>query len=536
MPVVKYDLKGDSSSLEAASKRGVRALRKTTHASDGTKEGLEGAKQAAEGFGGAIGGAAGMAEKFGRALIETNKAIGPVGAAIGGVTLGLGAIAFAGYRAGQALVDLIASASEARERLDEIAGTPPLPDESIEALERWDQAALGAEASAARLKVIVAGELADAFEDSIPILIDAAEAIGALAGVIGKARAAADRLLPVARNVAALFSVGTSEAFLYAAGITSIERASDSAKDALVDMADAAEESPFFSQGPSFKVFEQMEKQREAEEKSRIAEVLRARAEARKREAEMMGVANDFLKEEAARIKDIQDLEEEARLERVADYAADYADALREANEALEAHERAAAEAAARQEAIGEGFKRLTSTSINAVGAWGSALTGFVEEGTTAFHAFFAIQQAAAAAGVIVDTSRAVMLTLATVPPPAGPALALATAATGAAHLASIMAASIGGGGSIPSAGGGAVPLAEQVSQPSTGGRDLSPWGDRNTNDSGGRSLLVFRHEVFESVLPDSMRIPGSRLAAIKKNGARVGKRVVRVSPRKLLI
>ena len=220
-----------------------------------------------------------------------------------------------------------------------------------------------------------------------------------------------------------------------------------------------------------------------------------------------------------------------------AEAAAQYAEDLREAIAVV--REFADAEAAALQhtEDLREGFRDLTDSSIGAVGAWASALQLFVDEGSAAFKALFAIQKAAAIAGVIVDTSRAVMLTLATVPPPAGPLLAVATAATGAAQLAAIIGTSIGSGGG----GGGARIEAGGVPGVSTsdgGGGSSIPWQrDEPDNPGGDRVLNViqFRHELYDATVPDSARIPGSAMSRVQKDGRRTGRRPQRVTPRRLL-
>jgi len=49
--------------------------------------------------------------------------------------------------------------------------------------------------------------------------------------------------------------------------------------------------------------------------------------------------------------------------------------------------------------------------------------------------------------------------------------------------------------------------------------------------------VIQFRHEIYDATVPDSSKIPGSALAALKKNGVRVGHRgKLSVNTRKLLI
>jgi len=138
-------------------------------------------------------------------------------------------------------------------------------------------------------------------------------------------------------------------------------------------------------------------------------------------------------------------------------------------------------------------------------------------------------------------------MTLATVPPPAGPALAIAVAATGAAQLANVVAASIGGGGSISAPGGsggggaaGAIGQAGALQEQATAGAGegrRAPGGGLRVDSSGGQRFTVvqFRHELYDATVPDSARIPGSAMSRVRKNGARVGQRAVAGTPRKLL-
>ena len=226
---------------------------------------------------------------------------------------------------------------------------------------------------------------------------------------------------------------------------------------------------------------------------------------------------------------------ERGELAAEAEAAEAYAQALREVGHEADALARTFDEAIQHQLAVRDGFKQLTDSSINAVGAWGSALQNFVQEGSAAFTAFFAIQQAAAAAGIIVDTGRAVMMTLATVPPPAGPGLAIAVAATGAAQLANVVAASIGGGGSISAPGGGSGGAAGAIGQADTLQEQATAGAGSQPSDGTGPVFIQFRHELYDATVPTASRIPGSAMSRVRKNGARVGQRAVAGTPRKLL-
>jgi hypothetical protein len=163
-------------------------------------------------------------------------------------------------------------------------------------------------------------------------------------------------------------------------------------------------------------------------------------------------------------------------------------------------------------------------------------------EATAAYDVIFVAAKAAAIAGVAIDTGRAIMAALA-FGGPLGTAAAIAAAAEGAAQMANIVATSIGGGGNIkqPSGGGpsaqdlGAqtIALTEGLEAPGDGG--AGPWG--GVDDGGGRgaTVIMFRHELYDVTIPDSVRIPGSAFSRVQKNGARVGQRTGNASPRLLL-
>ena len=570
MPTVKYNLQGESKALEASLKKsrrefekaevvaeayGVslkeaasalrsveRAEKSAARATGGTADSLEAAKQAATGFGGTIGGVGGQVEAFTRGIISLHKGMGPLAASAGVAAVGIVGVGFATSAAVSGVLELIDAAGDARERLDEIAGTEPLPAASIAALEEFSQQALGAEAATARLTVILGGVFADAFVDVVPLVSAAADGLSDFFTIVHDIQ---DELFAFARTLTAVFSLGASEAIRFGVSLNDVGAQAALTADGLVEITKSTEDltkavkESFDVSGVFAKLYKVQRDEERAAAKQR-AQHARDLAQQQKDELENAKKLDEFL-------TGIRKGRERGELAAEAEAAEAYAQALREVGHEAAALSATFDEAIQHQLAVRDGFRQLTDASINAVGAWSNALQNFVKEGSAAFTAFFAIQQAAAAAGIVVDTSRAVMMTLATVPPPAGPALATAVAATGAAQLANVVAASIGGGGSISAPGGsgdggaaGAIGQAGALQEQATAGAGegrRAPGGGLRVDSSGGQRFTVvqFRHELYDATVPDSARIPGSAMSRVRKNGARVGQRAVAGTPRKLL-
>lgn len=192
----------------------------------------------------------------------------------------------------------------------------------------------------------------------------------------------------------------------------------------------------------------------------------------------------------------------------------------------------------------------LAKAIASGVGQMTGAILGFVDESSAAYKGLFLVQQAAAAAGIIVDTQQAIMAAL-TIPPPLGEISAAARAATGAAALATVLSTTIGGLGGGASGGGGggapALPNGGVIQAPSAGGASSTPTptsrpetssgGSAARSSSGGTApvMVMFRHELYDATVPDSARIPGSAMNAVRKNGERVGHTSRRLNTRKLV-
>lgn len=195
---------------------------------------------------------------------------------------------------------------------------------------------------------------------------------------------------------------------------------------------------------------------------------------------------------------------------------------------------------------IGDAYKAMGQNLSSALDDTLGMLEAMGLEGSAAYKALFVIQKAAAIAGVTVDTARAVMGALAAAPGPIGIALGATMAIAGAAQIANIVATSIGSSGGISSPSGGgsaAVDRADTLKEQAIagapgggGGGGGIPWEAPGGGSNRDRFVVMqFRHEIYDVTVPDSVRIPGSALSRVQKNGARVGQRGVSGRPRKLL-
>jgi len=289
---------------------GKKATAAAKSAGAAWKNAGEAGKQAAEAIGGQAGAAAGVVEKLARSFGELSQTVGPVPALMGGVAVGVLGITLAAAGLVKGLFAVVGAADAAVERLKEIEGTKPLPASAIQSLEDWNQAALGAEAAGERLKVVVGAELADAFADSLPALQVTAEILGKLAGGIGFVKRQTDKLIPVARTLAGAFSLGTTEALIYAAGLDDVASSARETSAGLVDTAKEAEDLGVALM-PSLEMFEKIKSARAAEEAKNLAEANRAAAKAAREHAaalrEQAKAAAEAAREEAATAKQLDD-------------------------------------------------------------------------------------------------------------------------------------------------------------------------------------------------------------------------------------
>jgi hypothetical protein len=266
---------------------GKQAKRSAKQAGEAWKNAGEAGKQAAEAIGGQAGAAAGVVEKLGRSFNELSQTVGPIPAAMGAVSVGILGITLAAVGLAKGLVAVIDSAGEAVERLKEIEGTKPLPAAAIESLEAWDKAALGAEASAARLKVVVGAELADAFSDALPVMAEFADRLGEVVFVIGKVKALTDTLSPAIRTLQAAVSLGGTEMLRYNLALDGMADAGRAAAAGLRDAADGAEDFDGEMRAVLAHL-DKMEKTKASEEAKKLAEETRAAAKAARDHAAAM--------------------------------------------------------------------------------------------------------------------------------------------------------------------------------------------------------------------------------------------------------
>ncbi len=153
--------------------------------------------------------------------------------AIAGVTLALG------FGAMQ-VAEFIGGADEMIDRLEQIAGSEALPDDTISQLEDWDQAALGAEASATRLKVVLAGELAGAFIGAAHVAAVAADNLADAAEWAGHLGERLEWTQGVVRLTTGALSLGGTELARWALGLDELAESASESADGLVDLAEGA--------------------------------------------------------------------------------------------------------------------------------------------------------------------------------------------------------------------------------------------------------------------------------------------------------
>lgn len=189
---------------------------------------------------------------------------------------------------------------------------------------------------------------------------------------------------------------------------------------------------------------------------------------------------------------------------------------------------------------IKEANEAVVDATIDAIGQVARAYQGLAADGSAAYQALFLTQQAAAVAGIIVDTQRAIMAAQ-TVPPPVGTAMAVQAGISGAAALATVVGTTIqgmggGGGGARSGGGGGGAAAALGGGSPlslGVGGRTEDQQADtvRSIRDDASISnkermqlVIAFNHDLYEATVPSSASTPGSAMYDVKKNGKRKGK------------
>lgn len=151
------------------------------------KKRFDALKKVASAFGGTLNDLVGKTDNLGQGL---GSLAGPAGLAAAGV----GVLAFSVRKAGEALWDFMEGSSEALERLNEIAGVPPLPPYVADEINRWEEASLNAEAAGLRLKTTVAAALSPTMSDFANIVAGAKGMATDLVDDWREARKAADDL------------------------------------------------------------------------------------------------------------------------------------------------------------------------------------------------------------------------------------------------------------------------------------------------------------------------------------------------------
>lgn len=161
--------------VEKAERAAAKAAEDATR--DKTEK-WEAIQKVAQGVGGSFGEMVGMADDLGTGL---GGLAGKAGIAAAGVV----AVGFAAFKGAEALTGLMNSASESVERLEKFEGLDPIPQETVDRIEAWDQAATAMGATADWLKVGLAGALAPAVTTVVHGIIGAVEVGKDVVEVIG---------------------------------------------------------------------------------------------------------------------------------------------------------------------------------------------------------------------------------------------------------------------------------------------------------------------------------------------------------------
>jgi hypothetical protein len=173
----------------------------------------------------------------GDVVFDMGSKLGAIGGPAGIAVAGVAALALGAAGAASAIDDFIASADDGIERLKDISGSKPIPPDTIQALDEYRQASLGAEAAAATLRVEVAGLASAAFA---PAANYAAGLGSALVELLPSANAVKDAVADVAhvsRVATGVMTLGASEAVRYALGVDTLTASARDGSSALRDLA-----------------------------------------------------------------------------------------------------------------------------------------------------------------------------------------------------------------------------------------------------------------------------------------------------------
>jgi hypothetical protein len=196
-------------------KRTERAAKKAAKANQvAFEQSFDATKDTAERTAGLSGGVAGDISDsildLGTKIADMGNAIGGVGGAAVTAAGGVGAFALGvGFAAG-ALVELVSSAEEARDRLEEISGAAAISSQAQESLDQYKQSMLGVEAATLGTKVEVLAFISEGLEPAAAAFVGASDSASGLIDRLREIREASQSVFNL-RNVAALATFGLSE-------------------------------------------------------------------------------------------------------------------------------------------------------------------------------------------------------------------------------------------------------------------------------------------------------------------------------------
>lgn len=227
------------SALERQYKAATKAAQKS--AADTEREwrrSMDTIKGVAEKGAGMLGGVFG---DLGDVVLDMGSKLGGVAGPAGIAVAGIAGVVMGAAAAATAMDDFVASADPAIARLKEIGGAPPLPPDTIAALDDYRQASLGAEAGVARLRVRLAGMAAGAFEPAAAAAAGFLERLDALLPSAEAVTQATEEIALISRVTLGVFSLGATEAVRWASGIDELAAAGRTASADLEDLAAKAD-------------------------------------------------------------------------------------------------------------------------------------------------------------------------------------------------------------------------------------------------------------------------------------------------------
>lgn len=219
--------KAEQASAKAQAKMAQDAQRASAKAEQEWSKGTEAiAKKVASRFGGVGADLLDLAGSAGGAL-------GTVGVAASAAAAGVAVLATAVVGGATAVVGLINSAEEARDRLEGMSAVAPLSADTIDALDDWKETSRAASVASDVLLAKVGGLAAAGFGPAAKAATALASEMSGLLPSVDTLTESIDTLQTVTRGMAAVLSLGVTEILRYVAGFDDLVVAGDQAAEAL---------------------------------------------------------------------------------------------------------------------------------------------------------------------------------------------------------------------------------------------------------------------------------------------------------------